>query len=436
MLAHGVGSRADLPLPTTFVVIGAGIALVASFVALGALWRSPRLRGAEAGTPVPAWLARLLDSPVLTAVLRAVVLALSLLVVAAAMLGSPLLQHNPAPWALYVTFWVGLVPASLLLGPVWGRLNPLRTLYAGIARVTGPAPLEDRLPRLGVWPGALALLAFAWMELAAPERGNPRRVGVFLLVYAVVQLFAAVWFGVGWFAQGDGFEVWSRLLGRLAVVGRRADGALVWRNPLDGVAGLTAVPGLWAVVVVLVGTTGFDGVTRTTWWQDARHGQEGGALASTLGMAVTVAVVGVLFAVGAGLAGRVAGRSGVLDRYAPSLVPIAAGYAIAHYFSLFLLDGQMTWILASDPFAQGVDLFGTLGRPVDYTLVSPRTISLVQAGAIVIAHLLGLVLAHDRALEIDTEGEGRPHRPWAAQIPMLAVMVVLTCSGLLLLLGS
>jgi hypothetical protein len=436
VLAHGVGSRADLPVPTSYVTVGAAVVLVASFAALGALWRTPRLRGEEAGRPLPAGLARFLDSRVTTGVLRALVLALTVLVVAAAFLGSPLLQLNPAPWVLYVTFWVGLVPASILLGPVWGRLNPLRTVHAGLARVTGPAPFEHVLPRLGVWPGALALLAFAWLELAAPDRSNPRRVGLFLLVYALVQLFAALCFGAGWFAQGDGFEVWSRLLGRLAVVGRRQDGALVWRSPLDGVAGAPAVPGLWAVVVVLVGTTGFDGVTRTTWWQDWRHGQEGGPTVATLAMLATVAVVAVLFVVGARAAGRVAGRQGVLDRYAPSIVPIAAGYAIAHYFSLFLLDGQMTWILASDPFAQGVDLLGTRGRPVDYTLVSPRVISLVQAGAIVGAHVVALVLAHDRALVIDAEAGGRPHRPWAAQLPMLGVMVVLTCSGLLLLLGA
>ncbi|HUR13590.1 MAG TPA: hypothetical protein VM097_03750 [Mycobacteriales bacterium] len=436
MLAHGVGTRADLPLPTSYVTVGAAVVLVASFAALGALWRSPRLAGDEAGRPVPAALARLLDSSVTTGVLRAVVLVLSLGVVAAAFIGSPLLQLNPAPWALYVTFWVGLVPVSLLVGPVWARLNPLRTLYAGLARVTGPAPFTHVLPRLGLWPGALSLLAFAWMELAAPDRSAPRRVGLFLLVYAVVQLFGALCFGAGWFAQGDGFEVWSRLLGRLAVIGRRADRALVWRSPLDGVAGAPAVPGLWAVVVVLVGTTGFDGVTRTTWWQDARHGQEGGALTATLAMAATVLVVAALFAVGAGAAGRIAGRTGLLDRYASSLVPIAAGYAVTHYFSLFLLDGQMTWILASDPFAQGLDLLGTAGRQVDYTLVSPRVISLVQAGAIVIAHLVALALAHDRALVVDAERGGRPHRPWVAQLPMLVVMVVLTSGGLLLLLGA
>lgn len=437
MLAHGVGSRTDLPLPRDYVVVGAAVALVASFAALAALWRTPRLHGDLAGRPLPPGLARLLDSRLLTAALRAVVLALSLLVLVVALFGKPASQENLAPWALYVTFWVGLVPASLLLGPVWARLNPLRTLYAGIARVTGPAPMAHLLPRLGVWPGALALLAFAWMELAAPGRSEPRRVGLFLLLYVVVQLFGAVWFGAGWFAQGDGFEVWSRLLGRLAVLGRRADGVLVWRNPLDGVSGQPAVPGLWAVVVVLIGTTGFDGVTRTTWWQEWRHGQEGDTLAATVTMLAVVALAGLLYLVGAGLAGRVAGRAGVLDRYAPSLVPIAAGYAIAHYFSLFLLDGQTTWILASNPFGQdGVDLLGTYGWAVNYTLVSPRTISVVQAVAIVGAHLVGLVLAHDRALEIDAEEGGRPHQPWTSQLPMLLVMVVLTCSGLLLLLGT
>jgi hypothetical protein len=72
-------------------------------------------------------------------------------------------------------------------------------------------------------------------------------------------------------------------------------------------------------------------------------------------------------------------------------VPIAAGYAVAHYFSLLLLDGQAPWILASNPFAQpGVDLFGTYGRAVDYTAVSTRTIANVQVSSIVVAHVLGV----------------------------------------------
>jgi hypothetical protein len=117
--------------------------------------------------------------------------------------------------------------------------------------------------------------------------------------------------------------------------------------------------------------------------------------------------------------------------YAHSLVPIAAGYAIAHYFSLLLLDGQATWILASNPFAQpGVDLFGTYGRAVDYTAVSTRTIANVQVSAVVLAHVVGVVLAHDRAVR------ETPRHATVGQVPLVAVMVAFTVGGLSLLLSS
>ena len=38
IFAHGIGGRADLPVPIEFFLVGAGIALVASFVLLAALW--------------------------------------------------------------------------------------------------------------------------------------------------------------------------------------------------------------------------------------------------------------------------------------------------------------------------------------------------------------------------------------------------------------
>ena len=114
-----------------------------------------------------------------------------------------------------------------------------------------------------------------------------------------------------------------------------------------------------------------------------------------------------------------------------TVIPIAAGYAIAHYFSLLLLDGQLTYILASDPFQRGVDLFGTAANAVDYTAVRPRTISVVQVTAIVLGHVLGVVLAHDRAVRLSS---GRTAR--TSQYPLLLVMVVFTVGGLLLLLGG
>ena len=111
-------------------------------------------------------------------------------------------------------------------------------------------------------------------------------------------------------------------------------------------------------------------------------------------------------------------------------MPIAVGYAVAHYFSLLLLDGQLTWILASDPFQTGRDLFGTASNAIDLGAVSPGVIAGVQVVAIVVGHVLGVVLAHDRAVRL-TSG----HQARTSQYPLLLVMVAFTVGGLYLLLG-
>ena len=434
VLAHGIGGRADLPVPLTLALYAAGLVVVVSFLALVLLWRRPRLTGAAAGRPLPAFAQRVVDGPVLRPVLRLVVLALTLLVVAVALFGPISVNDNLAPYVLYVTLWVGLIPASLLLGPVWAYVSPLRTLHALLARLTGPAPAADRLPSVGYWPAAAALLCFVWLELVLPGRAEPRTVGVFLVVYGVAQLVAGLWFGEGWFARGDGFEVYSTLIGRLSPFGRRHDGRLVVRSPLDGVDGVVPERGLVAVVVVLLGSTGYDGLSRTQFWQEG-PGRTAylSAVPGTLGLLAVIAVATAAF-VGATVVGGLLSRSDLARQpglYAHSLVPIAAGYAVAHYFSLLLLDGQATWILASNPFAQpGVDLFGTYGRAVDYTAVSTRTIANVQVSSIVVAHVLGVVLAHDRAVR------ETPRRATVGQLPLVAVMVAFTVGGLSLLLSS
>ena len=72
VLAHGVGTRADLPIPVNLAIIGGGTAVLVSFVALAALWPEPRLRGRLAGRPLPAAVQTAVESPVTSIVLRTV----------------------------------------------------------------------------------------------------------------------------------------------------------------------------------------------------------------------------------------------------------------------------------------------------------------------------------------------------------------------------
>ena len=51
-------------------------------------------------------------------------------------------------------------------------------------------------------------------------------------------------------------------------------------------------------------------------------------------------------------------RYGTPPTFVPSLIPIALAYAIAHYFSLLVLQGQYLAPLFSDPLGKGWNLIG------------------------------------------------------------------------------
>jgi hypothetical protein len=193
-----------------------------------------------------------------------------------------------------------------------------------------------------------------------------------------------------------------------------------------------------ATVAVLFGSTAFDGASAsTTWVVHAQSGPLSPDTANALGLLATVLFVGLSFTAVLRLAGRIAGatvpdgRSTVPARFAHSLVPIAVGYVIAHYFSYLVFNGQQAFILASDPLGTGENLFGTATRHADYTLVSVTVIALVQVFGVVIGHILGTVAAHDRAVRLFPRGAAV-----LGQLPLLVLMVGYTLGGLLLLFSS
>jgi hypothetical protein len=445
LLAHGLGGRSDLPVPLWLAQYGAAAALLVSFTVLGVFWRTPRLEGAAArdGRPLPDWVQRFADARATRVGLRVLGLLLALVTVAVAALGPNNSGANPAPTWLYVWFWVGLVPASLLLGPIWRLLNPLRTISAGLSRLAGDPDQRHARPlppRLGYWPAVAGLTAFAWLELVYPYRDQPYTLLVFFVVYGWAQLAAAFRYGQDWYARGDAFEVYSTLIAHLCPFGRRSDGRLGLRNPLTGLAGLRPEPGLVAVVCTLLGSTAFDGLSRTRWWTDLTLDLDPAVstVAGTAGLLACVGIVAVTYTA-ATRAARQYRRARPGDdaddrlerQFVHSLVPILMGYTIAHYFSLLLFQGQMGYILGADPFDRGWDLFGTADRKMNLVLISTSAIALIQVGAIVFGHILGVVAAHDRAIALF-----RGRDTLRAQTVLLATMVFYTLSGIALLVGT
>jgi hypothetical protein len=440
VLAHGLGARADLPVPVWLAQYAAALVLIVTFFVLARFWEVPRLQEPYRGRPLPMGLQRLVDAPAFRLGLRLLGLALLLATIVVAAFGTADSATNPAPTWLFVWFWVGILPLSLLFGPVLRALNPLRLLTRGIELLSGRTDPGEARPMpewLGYWPAALGLVAFTWLELVYREPSRPATVLTFILLYCLVMLSAAAVYGEAWYGRGDPFEVYSTLVGRLSPFGRRPeDGRLVLRNPLAGLASVPVAPGMMAVICVLLGSTAFDGLSRTLWWRglSARTSGLGYELLGTVGLLGMIALVtgAYLLATRQNPWARRGQKVPVERRFVHSLLPIAVGYTVAHYFSLAVFQGQAGYLLASDPLGRGWDLFGTAGSTIDYRVVTTSTIAVVQVLAILTGHVVGVFIAHDRAIADYTRSRHRLR----AQYPLLVVMVTYTLGGIALLLGA
>jgi hypothetical protein len=431
--AHGVGVRGDLPVPASLAAAGAAVVLVASFAALAALWPRPRLAAAATGRPVPggdrvvgwlAWPLRLLGVAAFIAAFGATL----------AGPGDP--TQNFAAVAIYVGLWVGVLVASAVLGDVWSALSPFETAAAvgRLSRGHHPDAAAQPLSRAGVWPGVVLLAGFVWLELVHPTPGEPTVLLAAMALYTGVIAVGALWWGRGWIRSAEGFGVLFRLVAAMAPLHRNS-GRLRLRWPLTGLTRVEASPSTTALILLVLGATTFDGVTRQPFWQALAGEQTGWAAVplATAGLVVTVEVVAGVYWLAMREGARITERrTGELAHaFAHSLVPIVVAYAIAHYFSLLAFQGQQLLALASDPLDAGWNLLGTAHWSVDYALISPTAIAWVQVGAIVLGHVAGVVLAHDRAVAL-LPGPTATR----SQVPLLFAMVVYTIGGLLLLLSG
>ena len=434
--AHGIGGAKDLPVSPELAIAGAVAALVVSFTVLAVAWRNPRYDEATSGRPAPAVLARLVDSTGFRVALRVVGLVVFAYGAVAAVLGKDLLT-NPVFGMFYVWWWVGLVPLSLLLGPVWRAISPVRTINLAFAKLSGSDPdagLYEYPVRLGHWPAAAGLFAFVWMELVYPFSTELGPLRLWCAVYVALMLIGGALFGSTFYERADPFEVYSTLVGHLSAWGRRGD-LLVIRSPLANLDTVPVRPGLVAVVSVLFGSTAFDSFKDSSAWvRFIQTTDQPVNLMNNLALLTFCVAVGLVFSLGCVLTGvgNDLRRVELPNIFAHSVVPIIVGYIFAHYLTYLVEVGQQTLIQASDPLSNGSNLLGTGNWSVNYYLsYHPTLLASTKVLAVVAGHVLGVVAAHDRAVKV------LPKRhQLTGQLPLLFAMVAFTVGGLYLLFAA
>lgn len=463
--AHAIGDVFTLPVPLALYLAGAALAVAASFVVSVLVVRPA---GEAPGYP------RLPVGPGTARVTSVLLQVLGLGWWLGALVSGYLVdQISPLPAVLFwICLWAGLPIAAVLLGNPWPSLSPFRTVFGLLergARLMGFDRLDAGLALpagLARWPAVALLLAALWCELVLPESQAPLLVANLMLGYTILTLLGMALFGrVAWLRNVELFEVLLGWFGRVGPLGRRVVDANACQGCGEGCdpgrcvdcpecavaaepeerrpelrpwfTGLTEVRRAgWSdaafIVLALAGVT-YDGLSETAFW-GALLNPIFAALFEVIGAMNTVYLVqtgGLLvvwlaflafFAVAVWLTralhdpGRpVADVGTTAGVYAATLLPIAAGYLIAHYLTL-VIQGLL-WLpeLAVNPIS-------TVAPLLDWMPVS--AIWYLSVGAIVLGHIVAVVLAHRHALR------EAALRPVLAGLPLVVLMVAYTILSL------
>ncbi|MBX3531394.1 MAG: hypothetical protein KF849_12355 [Rhizobiaceae bacterium] len=445
-LAHAADRGFVMLLPTGHYMVGGALAVLASFTALALIPPEPLDRLAR-------WSARLLrlpvDGRVLTSTLSLVVL---MLLIWCGLKGSRDPLSNPLPLVIWTVWWVGLTLLVGLFGNLWRWLDPwygpARAVLAFAGRRHAP-PLAVLPRRIGAAPAILVFLAFAWFELIHPAPDDPELLAVVVAAYWLFGFVGVLVFGHEAFTrQVECFSVFFAMISKLAMLRRGDDGALHFNLP--GAKALDAASlGLSGTLFLLLAlsTVSFDGLMRTFLWLGAIGvnplefpGRTVLIWPNTLGMMLAFATLAGAFLGCVWIGQRLAGRRGTLLETGAaagalvwSIAPIALAYHFSHYLVSFVLYGQYALAAISDPLSNGANLFGTAGYHVlagaTTGAESAWVVWNLQAGAIIAAHVLAVLMAHVVAFRL----HGDARRATVSQIPLALLMIGYTVLGLWLL---
>jgi hypothetical protein len=202
-------------------------------------------------------------------------------------------------------------------------------------------------------------------------------------------------------------------------------------------------------VMAMLSTVLFDGLHSSAAWLVFEQGLKkvalrwmdvNGYFAGTVGLVVVWLVFLVAYVLTCFICARLMAQAASSNRsapsaiqiatlFAPTLIPIAAAYNIAHNFSNLLIQGQTILQLLSDPLGRQWDLFGTAKWYPDISIVDAKLTWYVAVVSIVLGHVVSIWLSHRVALRQGLS----PHRTTVATLPFTLLMMAYTAISLMVI---
>ncbi|MCY4542319.1 MAG: hypothetical protein OXB95_08000 [Rhodobacteraceae bacterium] len=355
---------------------------------------------------------------------------------------------NMLPVFIWTVWWIAIFALHGVVGNLWSWCNPWIGPYRILRRFTGLRPALLYPDRLASWPAVPVYMAFVVFVLADAAPDDPDRLATFVAAYWICNFVGMVLFGgTRWLSNCECFTLLFGYVSLLAPMqversGRRL-GAPGWA--LCSRPALTVSQSVF--VLCALAASSFDGLNETFWWLAAIGvnplefpGRSAVFFQTVAGILASALLLMVLFALSVLLTLKFAGQESdgpsmqmAFNRLALSLLPIAFGYHLAHFFPTFLVNIQYFLVALSDPLATGADYLGLGSHFVTTgffnTLATVRIIWLVQCAFIVAGHALAVLVCHDILRQLFASAE----RALLAHVPLAILMVLYTSFSLWLL---
>ncbi len=444
VLSHAPGeARFDSPIPGWIVLVAAAAALILSFILLNRYKPGKREEGSRplryslrpaSSVPILGWF---VQNPAVGLMAQIISVALFLLVLLAGFFGHPKTEFNATSNLIWTLFWFGLSLFSFLVGNPWDHLNPWRALYRWVGM--GRSFPRIRYPRtLGSWPALILYIGFIWFELSWFQSDEPRSLAIITVLYSAYLWMGMFFFGEGWLDLGDPFTRYFRVLGLFAPIGRgergleaRPCGAALRNTSLKENLDVAFVIGIMYSVT-------YDGYMATQEWIRSIGALMEIAIDAFPDMPVMEGVQLVILAIGlvvfiaaywgscawmASMAGNK--TTGELARaFGLSLLPIAFGYYLAHFFMLIIPRFAELGAALSDPFGwKAASAPVSASHPASSGLrLKTEVIWACQMVLIVMGHIFSVVTAH----QVAQRALVGVRRFAVSQLPLLALMILYT----------
>ena len=417
--AHGLNVRYELPIPLSLYLASASI-IVALTLLLLRYFRSFSPVNESRKITENRYLGKK------RAYINKIPFLILLFLILSGLIGSQGPLDNIINVFIWVWVWVGIAYISIIFGNVWGGVSPWFNIYSlllfhfrkNFKKYRRHSDKEAEII------GLVLLFTILWIAIIFPGREVPYNLSFFLIFYSIITLFGMAIYGRSrWNNSAEIFNLYFGMLGRLGILGRDKKNFIDnFRMPLSGVHIGKGSTYSSIFIIIAVASISFDGVLETESWDQLRAYivsvsffrpilkalvslfGEITLVLNTIGFICMPLIIGFFYLLTCASAVRYGGKKinfhSMIVAFAPALIPIAAAYHVAHYFSFLLIAGQVGIQLLSDPFGWGWNIFGTSAMQINVSIINAKIGWVIILISVVLGHVSSIFISHRISFKI------------------------------------